>query len=40
MSDRGDSIAIARQYMDSLLVESRIMGSGMPSTRFEENSPS
>ena len=35
MSDRGDSIAIARQYMDSLLVESRIMGSGMPSTRFE-----
>ena len=35
MSDRGDSITIARQYMDSLLVESRIMGSGMPSTRFE-----
>ena len=25
MSDRGDSIKIARDYMDSLLVESRII---------------
>ena len=30
----GDSIAIAREYMDSLLVESRILGAEKPSTRF------
>ena len=35
MSQQGDSVAIARAYMDSLLVESRILGSGMPSTKFE-----
>ena len=31
----GDSIKIAREYMDSLLVESRIIGASKPSTRFE-----
>lgn len=31
----GDSIQIAREYMDSLLVESRIIGAKRPSTRFE-----
>ena len=31
----GDSIQIAREYMDSLLVESRIIGAVPPSTRFE-----
>ena len=30
----GDSIQIAREYMDSLLVESRIIGAVPPSTRF------
>ncbi len=32
---QGDSIQINRQYLDSLLVESRIVGAGIPSTRFE-----
>ena len=31
----GDSIRIAREYMDSLLVESRIVGASAPTTRFE-----
>ena len=31
----GDSIRIAREYMDSLLVESRIVGAEKPSSRFE-----
>ena len=31
----GDSIQIAREYMDSLLVESRIIGAVRPSSRFE-----
>ena len=31
----GDSIQIARAYMDSLLVESRIVGAEKPTTRFE-----
>lgn len=31
----GDSIQIAREYMDSLLVESRVVGAEMPSARFE-----
>ena len=31
----GDSIEIARKYMDSLLVESRIVGAVRPTTRFE-----
>ena len=31
----GDSIQIAREYMDSLLVESRIIGAVRPSTQFE-----
>ncbi len=31
----GDSIRIAREYMDSLLVESRIVGAKAPSSRFE-----
>ena len=31
----GDSIRIAREYMDSLLVESRIVGAKRPSTKFE-----
>lgn len=31
----GDSIRIAREYMDSLLVESRIIGAVRPDTRFE-----
>ena len=30
----GDSIRIAREYMDSLLVESRIVGASAPSTKF------
>ena len=30
----GDSVRIAREYMDSLLVESRIVGAGKPSSRF------
>ncbi len=30
----GDSIHIAREYMDSLLVESRIVGAAVPSTKF------
>ena len=30
----GDSIRIAREYMDSLLVESRIVGAAVPSTEF------
>ncbi len=30
----GDSIRIAREYMDSLLVESRIVGASVPSTKF------
>ena len=30
----GDSIRIAREYMDSLLVESRIVGAEKPSSRF------
>ena len=30
----GDSIQIAREYMDSLLVESRIVGAEKPSSRF------
>lgn len=32
MSDRGDSIKIARDYMDSLLVESRIVGAVRPNS--------
>ncbi len=31
----GDSIRIAREYMDSLLVESRIVGAEPPTTKFE-----
>ncbi|MBR3740154.1 MAG: alpha-hydroxy-acid oxidizing protein [Clostridia bacterium] len=31
----GDSIRIAREYLDSLLVESRIVGAAAPSTKFE-----
>lgn len=31
----GDSIQIARDYMESLLVESRIVGAVAPSTRFQ-----
>ena len=31
----GDSVRIAREYMDSLLVESRIIGAVRPSTKFE-----
>ena len=31
----GESIQIAREYMDSLLVESRIIGAVRPSSRFE-----
>ena len=31
----GDSIQIAREYMDSLLVESRIIGAVRPTSRFE-----
>jgi len=31
----GDSIRIAREYMDSLLVESRLIGAVPPSSRFE-----
>ena len=30
----GDSICIAREYLDSLLVESRIVGAAAPSTKF------
>lgn len=30
----GDSIRIAREYLDSLLVESRIVGAAAPSTKF------
>ena len=30
----GDSIRIAREYMDSLLVESRIIGAAKPTTQF------
>ncbi len=30
----GDSIRIAREYMDSLLVESRIVGAAVPSVKF------
>ncbi len=30
----GDSVAIAREYLDSLLVESRVIGAEKPSTRF------
>lgn len=30
----GDSIRIAREYMDSLLVESRIVGAAKPNTKF------
>ena len=32
---QGDSIRINRRYLDSLLVESRIIGAEKPSTRFE-----
>jgi len=32
---QGDSIRISRQYMDSLLVESRIVGAEKPSTCFQ-----
>lgn len=32
MSDKGDSIQIARDYMDSLLVESRIVGAERPNS--------
>lgn len=32
MSDKGDSIQIAREYMDSLLVESRIVGAVRPNS--------
>lgn len=31
----GDSVQIAREYMDSLLVESRLVGAVRPSTKFE-----
>lgn len=31
---QGDSIQIAREYLDSLLVESRIVGAEKPTTRF------
>ena len=31
----GDSIQIAREYLDSLLVESRIVGAQKPSARFD-----
>lgn len=31
----GDSIQIAREYMDSLLVESRIIGAVRPTARFD-----
>ena len=31
----GDSIQIAREYMDSLLVESRIVGARKPSAHFD-----
>ena len=31
---KGDSVKIAREYMDSLLVESRIVGAGRPNTAF------
>ena len=31
----GDPIQIAREYMDSLLVESRLIGAAPPSSRFE-----
>ena len=31
----GDSVRITREYMDSLLVESRIIGAVRPSTKFE-----
>ena len=31
----GDSIRIAREYLDSLLVESRLVGAVPPTTRFE-----
>ena len=34
MSDRGDSIKIARDYMDSLLVESRIIGAVRPDSNI------
>ena len=30
----GDSIRIAREYLDSLLVESRLIGAVRPTTRF------
>ena len=33
-SPNGDSVQIAREYMDSLLVESRIIGAEKPSTQF------
>ena len=35
MSNPGDSVAIARAYMDSLVVEGRIVGAVRPSTRFD-----
>ena len=31
----GDSIQIAREYMDSLLVESRLLGAVRPIARFD-----
>ena len=31
---KGDSVRIARKYMDSLLVESRIVGAEKPDTTF------
>lgn len=31
---QGDSIQIAREYLDSLLVEGRIVGAQKPSTAF------
>ena len=31
---RGDSVQIAREYMDSLLVESRVVGAVKPDTTF------
>ena len=33
-SAKGDSVQIAREYMDSLLVEGRIVGAVRPDTTF------
>ena len=31
---KGDSVQIAREYMDSLLVETRVVGAERPDTTF------